>query len=378
LPHTGHWFDHQGKIAEAIGLEGFNVHILGWSERNSVSDRRKAADVLRVHLDECLKSSPDAEHFVVAHSHGGNIASMAFSQMEEADSLRRIHFAAISTPFIWFHIRDLPDAMKQSVLLVLFIGYCIALGFSILTGKAVGFLLPDELSFLSAGVWHFLRTASKWVAGIISFFIFSLPLSPVMMLDEKLPSFLTGAEKVSSSRIMARLGSVLILQPPADEAWLGLTIPALGMWINRGIGWILSRAWKSIAICGVIALLAMEGMAATIVHLSRDPRFDPSDALLNWSGIFFKLSAWLLVMVPAQGILWFALAVLGGLTLRFLGYGFFEGVALSISTDVHVEHYPAGGPWKIFCPSQRIVGLHHALYESPEVQVELAKWLKKK
>ncbi|MCU1259720.1 MAG: hypothetical protein JWO80_2605, partial [Bryobacterales bacterium] len=46
--------------------------------------------------------------------------------------------------------------------------------------------------------------------------------------------------------------------------------------------------------------------------------------------------------------------------------------------EVHVEHYPAGGPWEIFCPSKRMEGFHHSLYESPEVQEELARWLKKK
>jgi hypothetical protein len=91
--NTGNWFDIDGIIAATLGLEPFNVHVLRWSERNWVSDRRRAATVLKSHLDECIRLNPDAEHCVIAHSHGGNIAAMAFAQMEEVAGLKKIHFA---------------------------------------------------------------------------------------------------------------------------------------------------------------------------------------------------------------------------------------------------------------------------------------------
>jgi hypothetical protein len=125
LPNTGHWFDVEGKIASTIGLNAFDVYVLRWSGRNSVSDRRKAAAVLLSHLDNWTRMHPSGQHGVIAHSHGGNIASMAFAQMEESDDLGRVHFAAMSTPFIWFQVRELSNAMKQSVYLLIFIAFLI-------------------------------------------------------------------------------------------------------------------------------------------------------------------------------------------------------------------------------------------------------------
>src|SRR4029077_9202669 len=88
--------------------------------------------------------------------------------------------------------------------------------------------------------------------------IASIPLRPVQSVEEGLPSVLSQAERTSSSQIMKKLGSVLILQAPADEAWLGLTIPAFGMWLNRALGWVLSRIWKTVLVgLGIGIVLAV-------------------------------------------------------------------------------------------------------------------------
>jgi hypothetical protein len=202
----------------------------------------------------------------------------------------------------------------------------------------------------------------------------------VAELEERLPSILTEAEQTSSSRILKRLGSVLILQAPADEAWLGLTIPALGMWMNRGLGWILARAWKIIFISFGIGLGTFVFLGSLIGLWQRFwPNYMPPGSTLEslriWLEPISSVALWLVYIAPIQGLVWVALALIGALTLRFLGYGFLEGIGLTISTEVHVEHYPAGGRWEIFCPSQPIKGLHHAIYESTEVQAELMKWL---
>ncbi|MCU1263501.1 MAG: hypothetical protein JWO80_6386, partial [Bryobacterales bacterium] len=373
LTSTGRWFDFQGKLAVKVGLEAFNVHVLHWSERNSVSDRRIAAATLKSHLEQCIRSSPGAEHCVIAHSHGGNIAAMAFAQMDDSGALQKIHFAAMSTPFIWFQVRGLSSAMKQAVGLIIAIALIVALSVAMLAGKIVGAIMPDHMTFLPAGLWHVITTVTKWIAGILVFSLACMPITQIERLENTLPSVLSEAEQISSSRIMKRLGSVLILQAPADEAWLGLTIPALGMWVNRGVGWILSRAWKIIFISfgvGVLIVGAFAAFGIFLRHFNPDFRLSGS---LDWVATTIKTALWLIYIAPLQGIIWLALAVIGALTLRFLGYGMMEGIGLTIAAEVHVEHYPAGGPWEIFCPSKRMEGFHHSLYESPEVQEELAR-----
>jgi hypothetical protein len=58
------------------------------------------------------------------------------------------------------------------------------------------------------------------------------------------------------------------------------------------------------------------------------------------------------------------------------GYGLTEGFVLALSAEVYVEHYPPGGPWLMFCPSERQSGLNHFLYNSPEIQSLMAGWIK--
>ena len=67
---------------------------LRWSGRNSHTARFNAAKSLRDCLQKGLENREwrDAKHFVVAHSHGGNVALMA---LENLDSRERIAGIAI-------------------------------------------------------------------------------------------------------------------------------------------------------------------------------------------------------------------------------------------------------------------------------------------
>jgi hypothetical protein len=87
---AGQWFDPDGPIAKEFGLQDFGVRILRWSERNSVPDRLRAAEKLKEHLERALDAEPDSVVSIIAHSHGGNVAALAFAQMEESERLHRI------------------------------------------------------------------------------------------------------------------------------------------------------------------------------------------------------------------------------------------------------------------------------------------------
>lgn len=60
------------QIRETCPSAGFRS--FQWSGRNSERARRSAAKELRTFVEAGLSEAPDARHFVVAHSHGGNIA----------------------------------------------------------------------------------------------------------------------------------------------------------------------------------------------------------------------------------------------------------------------------------------------------------------
>jgi pimeloyl-ACP methyl ester carboxylesterase len=78
---------------------------LVWSGWNTVTSRSKAVERLISHLADLQKRWPQARHFVVGHSHGGNIAFQAMR--DEAVEARIAGVVCLSTPFLWASPRDL-------------------------------------------------------------------------------------------------------------------------------------------------------------------------------------------------------------------------------------------------------------------------------
>jgi hypothetical protein len=72
-----------------------------WSGGNTLRARCRATTALVAHLRGLLVSYPGAHHFVIAHSHGGNIAMYA---LRDAELQRRLEgLVCLSTPFL--HVR---------------------------------------------------------------------------------------------------------------------------------------------------------------------------------------------------------------------------------------------------------------------------------
>jgi hypothetical protein len=67
-----------------------------WSGANRNSDRIEAAKKLADALNENLASYPYAAHFVIAHSHGGNLALYAMGDSRLQEGLRLWHYTVSS------------------------------------------------------------------------------------------------------------------------------------------------------------------------------------------------------------------------------------------------------------------------------------------
>jgi pimeloyl-ACP methyl ester carboxylesterase len=57
------------------------VVVFEWSGQNSHSERVKASSWLARSLNENVQKYPDAKHYIIAHSHGGNVALRALSDL---------------------------------------------------------------------------------------------------------------------------------------------------------------------------------------------------------------------------------------------------------------------------------------------------------
>ncbi|MCW2189514.1 hypothetical protein AB7M45_002284 [Bradyrhizobium elkanii] len=103
-PVDPRWFEPTSKFVSALksGLSGQvqaeDISAYLWSGANSINERQAAASGLAAELDKSLADTPEAQHFVIAHSHGGNVALRARQQM--SGDARNVHLVTLATPFL--------------------------------------------------------------------------------------------------------------------------------------------------------------------------------------------------------------------------------------------------------------------------------------
>jgi pimeloyl-ACP methyl ester carboxylesterase len=128
------WYSEGSKLRERLTARfGNRVHfnVVRWSGRNSHAARAAAITELRRSLD-CLEGGTvNSRHFVITHSHGGNIAIYA---LREADIRTRLSgVICLNTPFMAVLRRN----VSPLTTLVLFIA------------AAVGFIVLDSVTMYS-------------------------------------------------------------------------------------------------------------------------------------------------------------------------------------------------------------------------------------
>ncbi len=96
------WVEPDSKLGVALTQRfgaGVKMIPFRWSGRNNPSARAKAKDKLRAHLSALLGDYPEASHYIIAHSHGGNVALYALRDDETLrDKIAGV--ACLATPFL--------------------------------------------------------------------------------------------------------------------------------------------------------------------------------------------------------------------------------------------------------------------------------------
>jgi hypothetical protein len=81
-----------------------------WSGANTMRARDKGSQALAAHIRDFIFRHPSARHYIIAHSHGGNIAMYA---LREDDLRRRFDgLVCLSTPFLHVRPREIPPVAK--------------------------------------------------------------------------------------------------------------------------------------------------------------------------------------------------------------------------------------------------------------------------
>lgn len=197
-------------LPSPIRFERFN-----WSGRNSFSARHKASEHLRAHLHRLFDQWPAAKHYVIAHSHGGNVVFYAMRDPDIASRLAGV--ICLSTPFLHATTRDL----GPYALIPLFLAGMFLLGSFPLSIFAIALTttwpwlgeLPEWYGVVMTGVWLVLVGVLvlkwwRWVEGLRSRLMLPTP---------------------DTAR-------VLFIRSTGDEASGALTTMQFS-------GWLLNRPW---------------------------------------------------------------------------------------------------------------------------------------
>ncbi|MGH7513765.1 MAG: hypothetical protein ACREOQ_12665 [Gemmatimonadales bacterium] len=194
-----------------------------WSGRNSHKMRLRASKELELHLNEATRANPGAKHFVVAHSHGGNVALYALRQ--RALQMRLAGLATLATPFILCEERDIQSGIEKFLLQSLGAVF-LAFMFAMVGVSMVALGVYHVSTFVRFGVCLPLELA--WIALMFGSF------GDVDNMIERLVVFVESKLHTRARRQQTR--TVDQLQPPSiatpvlcvqvvrDEPGLGLTV----------------------------------------------------------------------------------------------------------------------------------------------------------
>lgn len=95
------------RIADALKVSVDDVlfDVFEWSGRNTHKARIKAGHELATHIEAVRKSLPKTiRHFIIAHSHGGNVALFAHKHLPA--EFHALGIATLGTPFVYARLEE--------------------------------------------------------------------------------------------------------------------------------------------------------------------------------------------------------------------------------------------------------------------------------
>ena len=347
-----------------------------WSGRNTHRARVRAGHELAAHITRLREAMPRCRHFIVAHSHGGNVALLAHKHLPMF--LHALGIATLGTPFIH---ADLPDelatatdetlremARESSVVRTLAAYIAAGAGFVVMLAGHQNYGQETDVAALGSvaagvAVWFLLRNRMK---AALAWMLH--PLSP--------------------KRAAVRLGQALALKPlpethvlsfiyPGDEAGLLLnTLEKTTALPTRAVRWFKDIGGTVLGIT-LIIFLATAFFSEQITRLA-----GVSDDQLK------EIAVGAMTWVIGAGLgIWFALVSIRYVLSFLRGHpGGFGWERPSIHAFVDIGVRPVARPPEAKSNAHQEVpftaaedakkGLRHSgLYEDPRILRALAYWI---
>src|SRR5215831_7329991 len=111
------WYQPGSKLWQQLqaNFPRSRIEPFKWSGRNSAYARAKGAKELTTKQHLLLETYNEAQHFIIAHSHGGNVA--CYTLRDDIKIREKIvGLICLSTPFLLVQKRDLKPFMKRLLL----------------------------------------------------------------------------------------------------------------------------------------------------------------------------------------------------------------------------------------------------------------------
>jgi pimeloyl-ACP methyl ester carboxylesterase len=282
------WTDESSPLCQTLsavlpGLKKFAP--FPWSGRNSHQGRLDAGRDLERHVRQLIREYPSAKHYIIAHSHGGNVALYA---LRDEDLQRQIAgVVCLSTPFLSFGERHLgmkaPIYMRNAFFLLL-LPMAVYLYDVIPPDPGVWGVPPLPANPTLWQWWNHCTNAGfniVFYTFVLGLFLFGLiDLSGSLSRWNPLHAMHVAKERQKPLMLPAMTRTrLLIIRVSGDEASSALIAAQF-------TGWLLGETWKLV-------------QRVTLRIIPDNVREFTKDALFVSFGAFFLLSV-IAVLFPDQ------------------------------------------------------------------------------
>jgi len=382
------WIQPDSSLAKAVKsriTREVTIAPFIWTGANSHSARQKAGTELAARISDYSQHQPGVPQYIIAHSHGGNVAAYALSKGETSSRVAGV--ACLGTPFIKAHARDLAGSRRlvQWILMAVVLMICLlvigisTLGFEVAynpklvveIAESTGPPLPSALTdanwapYFWFGLYLLIAFAIGWglfrlVVRLWRFFL-QKEIPKVAKLQSELIERLTAVFDNTP---------LLIINAQNDEAaWWLSTISRLASTVYRiwKPSTFLLSGIAVLCILMFIPLISLDQSDMSRIGMMGTVAFSAL-GLFCVSTLLVYLGGWLLcLIVPAF------------VRSHALGFGkddFLQNFIVEISSSVSPERSAQMSRETVTVSGS---GLHHSrLYQEKYVMQLLSVWLEKR
>jgi len=358
----------------------------GWSGRNNVDDRLRAADELANTLAEQRRQHPESAQIVVGHSHGGSV--LAYLLTRHPAFAKIIAGAAfLATPFI--EARPRPNWKLVAVVTTIALLFLLMVA---VTAILLGLMIAANRS------GH--RTLGGIVLTVLSGVLLGFPFL-VLWLRRRTPFTRSEIRELADALSTCRLpsGRYLFLRVTGDEASSALSTAQFSSWFLSKVIAVVSQPWFALArnpflerlvIFIVTVSAAWVGIVVVLVYLDRIEPNLASNTFWSWTTEILSMLLNLIVAswaatIPTAGFTVFVAVLLFSalwivyFAICWLSHRSFGRASLktAMCIELVVENVPLGThvlthiPWH---SSARNLS-HRSTYQNPKATAAIRNWL---